>query len=62
MRGRRWLLALAALTGAATAHAAAAQEATRFEVRNAYVGKDNIPRLNLKFLDHQTPDRLFKIG
>ena len=37
MRGRRWLLALAALIGAATAHAALAQEATRFEVRNAYV-------------------------
>ncbi|HKX58658.1 MAG TPA: DUF4390 domain-containing protein [Steroidobacteraceae bacterium] len=37
MRGRRWLLAFAALICAATAHAALAQEATRFEVRNAYV-------------------------
>ncbi len=37
MRGRRWLVTFAALLGAATACAAAAQEAERFEVRNAYV-------------------------
>jgi hypothetical protein len=37
MRGRRWLHAFAALIGAATALAAHPQEATRFEVRNAYV-------------------------
>jgi hypothetical protein len=34
MRGRRWLLALAALAGAA---AALAQDSGRFQVRNAYV-------------------------
>lgn len=37
MRGRRWLLAFAVLVGAATALGARAQDAGRFEVRNAYV-------------------------
>jgi hypothetical protein len=37
MRGRRWLLAFAVLGGAAFALAARAQDAGRFEVRNAYV-------------------------
>ncbi len=37
MRGRRWLLAFAVLAGAAIALAARAQDAGRFEVRNAYV-------------------------
>ncbi len=37
MRGRRWLLAFAVLVGAASALAARAQDAGRFEVRNAYV-------------------------
>lgn len=37
MRGRRWLHAFAALTCAAIALAAGAQESNRFEVRNAYV-------------------------
>lgn len=37
MRGRRWLLAFAVLGGAAIALAARAQDAGRFEVRNAYV-------------------------
>jgi hypothetical protein len=37
MRGRRWLLPFAALLGAAIAPAAGAQDAGRFEVRNAYV-------------------------
>ena len=37
MRGRRWLLAFAALSGAAIAPAAGAQDAGRFEIRNAYV-------------------------
>lgn len=37
MRGRRWLLAFAVLVGAAIALAARAQDAARFEVRNAYV-------------------------
>jgi len=31
---------------------------TRAEIRNVYIGKDNIPRLNLCFLDAETPDRL----
>ena len=37
MRGRRWLLAFALLGGAAIALATHAQDAGRFEVRNAYV-------------------------
>jgi hypothetical protein len=37
MRGRRWLVTFAALLGTAAACVAAAQEAERFEVRNAYV-------------------------
>jgi hypothetical protein len=37
MRGRRWLVAFLALTGAAAACSAHAQDAGRFEVRNAYV-------------------------
>jgi hypothetical protein len=31
---------------------------TRAEVRNLYIGPDGIPRLNLKFLDGEAPDRL----
>jgi hypothetical protein len=31
---------------------------TRAEIRNVYIGKDNIPRLNLCFLDAETPHRL----
>lgn len=31
---------------------------TRAEVRGAYVGKDNVRRLNLRFADAQAPDRL----
>ena len=31
---------------------------TRAEVRGVSIGKDNIPRLNLKFLDQKVPDRL----
>jgi hypothetical protein len=31
---------------------------TRAEVRNAYVGTDHIPRLNVRFLDRQAPDSL----
>ena len=41
MRGRRWLHAFAALIGAATALAGHAQEAGRFEIRNAYVERVN---------------------
>ncbi len=37
MRGQRWLMTFAALLGTASAPVAAAQEAERFEVRNAYV-------------------------
>ncbi len=37
MRGRRWLMAFAALLGAVSVPFAAAQEAERFEIRNAYV-------------------------
>jgi serine/threonine protein kinase len=33
---------------------------TRAEVRNAYVGKDKIRRLNLQFLDREAPDRLVR--
>ncbi len=36
-RGRRWLIAIAALLGAVPVPLATAQEAERFEVRNAYV-------------------------
>jgi hypothetical protein len=31
---------------------------TRAEICGVYIGKDRVPRLNLKFLDQQTPDRL----
>jgi len=33
---------------------------TRAEVRNAYIGRDKIRRLNLRFVDDQAPDRLVK--
>jgi serine/threonine protein kinase len=33
---------------------------TRAEVRHVYVGRDNIRRLNLRFLDGPAPDRLVK--
>jgi hypothetical protein len=35
---------------------------TRAEIRNIYIGKDKIPRLNLKFLDAEAPDRLIAGG
>jgi len=35
---------------------------TRAEIRNIYIGKDNIPRLNLRFLDADAPDRLILAG
>jgi hypothetical protein len=35
---------------------------TRAEIRNVYIGKDNIPRLNLCFLDAETPSRLIQAG
>jgi hypothetical protein len=35
---------------------------TRAEIRNVYIGKDKIPRLNLKFLDSEAPDRLIAGG
>jgi hypothetical protein len=35
---------------------------TRAEIRNIYIGKDHIPRLNLKFLDGEAPDRLIAGG
>jgi len=31
---------------------------TRVEVKNLFIGKDNVPRLNLCFLDEDAPDRL----
>ena len=31
---------------------------TRASIRSVYVGPDNIPRLNLQFVDRQAPDRL----
>ena len=33
---------------------------TRAEVRGTYVGKDNVRRLNLRFLDAEAPDRLVR--
>ena len=35
---------------------------TRAEIRNIYIGKDKVPRLNLKFLDTEAPDRLIAGG
>jgi hypothetical protein len=35
---------------------------TRAEIRNIYIGPDHIPRLNLKFLDDEAPDRLISGG
>jgi hypothetical protein len=35
---------------------------TRAEIRNIYIGTDHIPRLNLKFLDGEVPDRLIAGG
>ena len=35
---------------------------TRAEIRNIYIGKDQVPRLNLKFLDAEAPDRLIAGG
>ena len=35
---------------------------TRAEIRNIYIGKDNIPRLNLRFLDADAPNRLILAG
>ena len=35
---------------------------TRAEIRNIYIGKDKVPRLNLKFLDGEAPDRLIAGG
>jgi hypothetical protein len=31
---------------------------TRAEIRNVYIGSDKVPRLNLRFLDAETPDRI----
>ena len=35
---------------------------TRAEIMNVYIGKDNVPRLNLEFLDGEAPDRLISAG
>jgi hypothetical protein len=35
---------------------------TRAEIKNIYIGKDRIPRLNLQFLDGEAPDRLIAGG
>jgi hypothetical protein len=35
---------------------------SRAEIRNIYIGKDNIPRLNLCFLDADVPERLILAG
>jgi hypothetical protein len=35
---------------------------TRAEIRNVYIGKDHVPRLNLRFIDSETPDRLIALG
>jgi hypothetical protein len=34
---------------------------TRAEVRGSYVGKDNIRRLNVRFLDSPAPDYLVHV-
>jgi hypothetical protein len=34
---------------------------TRAEIKNIYIGKDNVPRLNLCFLDGEAPDRLVSV-
>ena len=49
-----------------TAYAAAGRsgtkaQLTKAEVRGAYVGKDNIRRLNLRFLDGPAPKHLVRI-
>ncbi|MFI5182986.1 MAG: hypothetical protein ACHQNV_01200, partial [Vicinamibacteria bacterium] len=31
---------------------------TRAEIRNVYIGQDHVPRLNLRFLDVEAPERL----
>jgi hypothetical protein len=35
---------------------------TRAEIKNIYIGKDKVPRLNLRFLDAEAPDRLIAGG
>jgi hypothetical protein len=35
---------------------------TRAEIKNIYIGKDKVPRLNLQFLDGEAPDRLIAGG
>ena len=35
---------------------------SRAEIRNIYIGKDKVPRLNLRFLDAEAPDRLIAGG
>jgi hypothetical protein len=35
---------------------------SRAEIRNIYIGKDKVPRLNLRFLDGEAPDRLIAGG
>jgi len=35
---------------------------TRAEIRNIYIGTDKVPRLNLRFLDGEAPDRLIAGG
>jgi hypothetical protein len=34
---------------------------TRAEIRNLYIGSDKVPRLNLRFLDGETPDRIVSV-
>jgi hypothetical protein len=35
---------------------------TRAEIKNVFIGTDNVPRLNLAFLDNEAPDRLVTSG
>lgn len=35
---------------------------TRAEICNVYIGTDKVPRLNLRFLDAEPPDRLIRAG
>jgi hypothetical protein len=35
---------------------------TRAEIKNIYIGKDKVPRLNVQFLDGEAPDRLIAGG
>ena len=39
---------------------AAGRFSLRAEIRNVFIGKDGVPRLNLRFIDGQAPDGLIQ--